>query len=109
MPNAKHLNGRERTALVFCVAFMMATLALAAVDQNSVLNTARSFIDPNYDDVPYTGTIVVPTRDMGQCRFTEFNNRTIEFTRSKLAECYLRGELYSPTARMNSLRDAFKH
>lgn len=104
----KELNGRERTALVFCVAFMLATLVLSTFDQRSILHNARSMIDPNYLDVTYTGTIVVPAQTSGQCRFTQFNNRTIEFKGTAIAECYGKSGMNSPNDRMNSLRDAFK-
>jgi hypothetical protein len=101
------LNGRERTALLFCVAFMLATLVLATFDQRSIIHHARTMIDPNYLDVTYTGTIVQPAQQSGQCRYTQFNNRTIEFKGTAIAECYGRSTV-SPTDRMNSLRDAFK-
>ena len=102
------LNRRERTALVFCLAFMIATLVLSTFDQRSVLHTARSMIDPNYLDVQYTGTIVQPAKTLGQCRFTRFNNRTIEFKPSEIGECYGRSGASSPSDRMNALRDAFR-
>jgi hypothetical protein len=105
---ANHLNSRERTALVFCVAFMVATLMLSTLDQRSVLHSARSMIDPNYLDVQYTGTIVVPAQMSGQCRYTQFNNRTIELKGSEIGECYNKSGAISPNDRMNSLRDAFK-
>ena len=50
------LSHRERNALVFCVAFIAATLLLSLVDQNSFIHTARFIIDPNYLQVQYTGT-----------------------------------------------------
>lgn len=107
MQVAKRLNNRERTALVFCTAFLLATMLLASVDQRSVIHSARMIIDPNYDQVRYTGTIVVPAKPSGQCRFTEFDNKTIEFRRTEIAECLARRGVYSPFDRMNSLRDAF--
>ena len=108
MSIAKQLTGRERTALVFCVAFMMATLVLSTFDQRSIVHTVRSSIDPNYQDVRYTGTIVQPARASGQCRFTQFDNRTIEFMGSGIGDCFNNRNPYSPNERLNSLRDAFK-
>jgi len=102
-----HLTGRERTALLFCVAFMVATLVLSTFDQRVIMHQARSIVDPNYLDVTYTGTIVVPTPQSGQCRYTQFNNRTIELKGSALAECYRSSPLNQPGERMNSLRNAF--
>jgi hypothetical protein len=102
------LNGRERVALVFCLAFMLATLVLSSFDQRTVVHTARTMIDPNYLDVQYTGTIVQPAKTVGQCRFTQFNNRTIEFRPSEFGECYRTLGAMTPHDRMNSLRDAFK-
>lgn len=102
------LNGRERTALLFCVAFMVATLVLSTFDQRLIVHHARSIVDPNYLDVTYTGTIVVPVQQSGQCRFTQFNNRTIELKGSEVTECYNRSPMNAPGERMNSLRNAFK-
>jgi hypothetical protein len=102
------LNGRERAALLFCVAFMVATLVLSTFDQRLIVHQARSLVDPNYLDVTYTGTIVVPVQQSGQCRYTQFNNRTIELKGSEIAECYNSSPMNQPGARMNSLRDAFK-
>ena len=102
-----HLTGRERTALLFCVAFMIATLVLSTFDQRVIMHHARSIVDPNYLDVTYTGTIVIPVEQSGQCRYTQFNNRTIELKGSALAECYRSSPLNQPGERMNSLRNAF--
>ena len=101
------LTGRERVALLFCVAFMLATMVLSTFDQRTIVQQARSIIDPNYLEVTYTGTIIVPTQNSGQCRYTQFNNRTIELKGSEVTECYRRSALNQPGDRMNSLRDAF--
>ena len=101
------LNSRERTVLLFCVAFMLATLLLSTFDQRVIVHHARSIIDPNYLDVTYTGTIVVPVRQSGQCRYTQFNNRTIELKGTEIAECYNPSPMNQPGERMNSLRNAF--
>jgi len=104
----KTLTSRERTALVFCVAFMIATLVLSTLDQRSIVHTVRSSINPNYLDLRYTGTIVQPAKASGQCKYTQFNNRTIEFIGSEINDCLNNRNPYSPSERMNSLRDAFK-
>ena len=102
------LNSRERTALIFCLAFMAATLLLMFVDQNSFIHTVRSTLDPNYLQFRYTGTIVIPDQPHGKCRFVKYDNRTSEFRNTEVAECYDRPSSYSPHARINSLRETFK-
>jgi hypothetical protein len=105
---AAQLNSRERTALIFCLAFMAATMFLSFVDQNSVIHTIRSKMDPNYLQFRYTGTIVVPDQPNGMCRFVEYDNKTSEFRNTEVADCYGRSGTNSPYSRMNSLRDTFK-
>ena len=102
------LSSRERTALIFCLAFMAATLLLLFIDQNSFIHTLRSTIDPNYLQLRYTGTIITPDQSKGMCRFVQFDNKTSEFRNTEFAECYNRPSSYSPHSRMDSLRDTFK-
>jgi len=102
------LNSRERTALIFCLVFMAATLLLTFIDQNSFIHTVRSTIDPNYLQLRYTGTVIIPDQPNGQCRFIQYDNRTSEFRNTEVAECYNRPSVYSPHSRMDSLRDTFK-
>ncbi len=101
------LNNRERTALIFCLAFMAATLLLTIVDQNSFIHTVRSTLDPNYLQFRYTGTIITPDQSKGMCRYVQYDNKTSEFRNTEFAECYNRPK-YSPHARIDSLRDTFK-
>jgi hypothetical protein len=103
-----HLNSRERTALIFCLAFMAATLILAFVDQNSFIHSVRSTMDPNYQQYRYTGTIVTPGQTNGMCRFVQYDNKTSEFRNAEVAECNARLGVYSPHSRMDSLRDTFR-
>ena len=105
---SNELSGRERTALIFCLAFMGATLLLTFVDQNSFIHTVRSTIDPNYLQLRYTGTVITPDQSKGMCRFSQYDNRTSEFRNTEVAECYNRPSSYSPHSRMDSLRDTFK-
>jgi len=102
------LNSRERTALIFCLAFMGATLLLSFVDQDSFIHTVRSTMDPNYLQFRYTGTIVIPDQPNGMCRFVQYDNKTSEFRNTDVAECYARPGMNQPYSRMNSLRDTFK-
>ena len=99
---------RERNAFVLCVAFIGATLLLSLVDQNSIIHSARSIIDPNYLDVRYTGTIVTPSLSSGICRFVQYDNKTSEFRNTEFAECLRNSGRTSPYARMEALRDTFK-
>jgi hypothetical protein len=101
------LNNRERTALIICVAFIIATLALSMVDQTSLIHVTRTMIDPNYLKLRYTGTIVMPDQSPGQCRFVQFDNKTSEIRHAELAECFSKPGVNSPYDRMNSFRDAF--
>ena len=105
---SNELSGRERTALIFCLAFMAATLLLTFVDQNSFIHSVRSTIDPNYLQLRYTGTVIIPDQSKGMCRFSQYDNRTSEFRNTEVAECYNRPSSYSPHSRMDSLRDTFK-
>ena len=102
------LNGRERTALIFCIAFLAATLLLSFVDRNSIIHTVRSTLDPDYLQLRYTGTIVTPNQPNGMCRFVQYDNKTSEFRNAKVAECFGRSGIYSPHSRMDSLRETFK-
>ena len=101
------LNSRERTALIFCLAFMAAILLLSFLDQNSFIHTFRSTIDPN-QQLRYTGTIIYPEQANGKCRFVQYDNRTSEFRNTEVADCYARPGIYSPNSRIDSLRNAFK-
>ena len=103
-----HLNQRERTGLIFCVAFMVATLFLSFVDQNSFIHTARSIINPNYLQINYTGTIVTPQPDSSLCRFVEYDNKTSEFRNTEIDDCLRKSRGTAPFARMDSLRDTFR-
>ena len=102
------LNSRERTALIFCLAFLAATLLLSFVDRNSIIHSVRSTLDPNYLQVRYTGTIVTPNQSNGMCRYVQYDNRTSEFRNTEVAECFGKSGMYSPHSRMDSLRDTFK-
>jgi len=101
------LNNRERTTLIICAAFIAATLFLSFVDKMSLVHVTRMMIDPNYQQFRYTGTIVTPDQADGMCRFVQFDNRTIEFRRAEVADCFAKRGINSPYGRMNSLRDAF--
>ena len=101
------LNRRERTAIVVCIGFIAATLFLSLVDQFRVYRFARSIINPEYQRLRYTGTIIVP-QTMGQCRFTQFDNKTSELRGSEVGDCSNGTGPTSAGNRMNSLRDAFK-
>jgi hypothetical protein len=105
---AARLNSREQTALIFCLAFMGATLLLSFVDQNSFIHSVGSTMDPNYLQFRYTGTIVIPDQPNGMCRFVQYDNKTSEFRNTDVAECYAKPGVNSPYSRMNSLRDTFK-
>ena len=105
---AAQLNHRERGALVFCLAFIIATLLLSFVDRNSFIHTARSMLNPNYLQVNYTGTIVTPQPDSSMCRFVEYDNRTSEFRNTEVADCLRKSGGTAPFARMDALRDTFK-
>jgi len=102
------LTHRERTSLIFCLAFMAATLFLSFADQNSFIHTARMMIDPNYLQLRYTGTIVTPEPTFGMCRFVQYDNKTSEFRNTEISECFSKSGINSPYSRMNSLRDTFK-
>src|SRR5260221_11051365 len=95
------LNSRERTALIFCLAFMAATLLLTFVDQNSFIHTVRSTIDHNYLQLRYTGTVIIPDQSKGMCPFSQYNNRTKEFRKTEEAEYYTRPNSYSLNSRMD--------
>lgn len=101
------LTRRERIALIICVAFSVATLFLSFADQTSLIHISKLMIDPDYLRLRYTGTIITPDQAPGQCRFTQYDNKTSEFRHTELAECYGKPEVSSPYGRMNSLRDAF--
>ena len=101
------LSRRERTAIVVCLGLMVATLGLSLVDHIHVYRYARSMMDPENQRLRYTGTIVVP-HVLGQCRYTQFDNKTSELRGSEVSEC-LGGSLANPAGnRLDSLRDAFK-
>ena len=102
------LNSRERTALIFCLAFLAATLLLTFVDQHSFIHAVRSTMDPNYLQFRYNGTVVIPDQPNGMCRFIMYDNKTSEFRNTEVAECYNRPSMYSPHARIESLRETFK-
>lgn len=102
------LNRRERTALVVCLVFIAGTLLLTYIERFPAFHLARSMMDPEYQRLRYTGTIVTPEQAAGQCRFTEFDNKTSEFRRTEIGECYGKPGVNSPYDRINSLRDAFK-
>jgi hypothetical protein len=101
------LNRRERIATAVCVAFIAATLLLSILDRMSLFHVARSMMDPNYQQLLYTGTIVIPDKIPGQCRFTQYDNKTSEFRNTEIADCYSKSRINSPISRMDSLRDAF--
>jgi len=101
------LNRRERIALVICLTFIVATLLLSIADRTSIVHITRSMIDPNNQQLRYTGTIIIPDQAAGQCRFTQFDNKTSEFRHTELGECYGKSGVNSPYSRMESLRDAF--
>jgi hypothetical protein len=101
------LNRRERTAIIVCIGFIAATLLLSLVDQFRVYRYARSMMDPEYQRLRYTGTIVVPNMQ-GQCRYTQFDNKTSELRGSEVVDCIGGVGATSAGNRMNSLRDAFK-
>jgi hypothetical protein len=101
------LNRRERIAVVACLAFVTATLLLSVVEHFQLVHVARTMLDPNYQRMKYTGTIVLPGPERGQCRFTQFDNKTSELQKSEVAECYGRRP-NSPNDRINVLRDTFK-
>ncbi|HTS40602.1 MAG TPA: hypothetical protein VMH84_08700 [Xanthobacteraceae bacterium] len=100
------LSRRERTALVICLGFIAATFLVSYAEQTSIFYYGR-FRDPEFQKRQYTGTIVIPEQNLGQCRFTQFNNKTSEFTRSEVGDCYSRPDV-NQFDRMHSLRDAFK-
>ena len=101
------LNYRERMALIICMAFIIATLVLSIVDRTSLFHVTRMMIDPNYQQLRYTGTIVTREQAAGMCRFVQFDNRTSEIRHAEIAECYTDRGVNSPFSRMISLRDAF--
>ena len=102
------LNNRERTALVVCLAFITGTMLLTLAEQVPIYQIARSMMNPEYQRLRYTGTIVTPEQVAGQCRFTIFDNKTITLQRSEVGECYSRPGVNSPYERINSLREGFK-
>jgi hypothetical protein len=101
------LNHRELTALIICVAFMVATFVLSIVDRTSLVHATRMIVNPNYQQLRYTGTIVMPDQAAGMCRLVQFDNRTIELRHAEIAECFAKSGVNSPFGRMDSLRDAF--
>ena len=102
------LSSRERTALIFCLAFISATFVLSFYDDTSFIHAIRATMDPNYQQLRYTGTIVIPEQTYGMCRFVQYDNKTSEFRNTEVGECYGRSGVNSPYSRMNSLRDTFK-
>src|SRR4029077_14734996 len=104
----EQLNSGERTALIMCVAFIVATLLLAMVDRTTLIHTARMMMDPNYLQVRYTGTIVIPDQPSGMCRFVQYDNRTSGFGNTEIAECYAKRGINSPGNRIDALRDTFR-
>jgi len=102
------LNSRERAGLIFCLAFIAATLLLSLLDKSSMYHALRSTLDPNYLQFRYTGTIVTPDQVSGMCRFVQYDNKTSEFKNSELAECYSKPSVNTPHSRIDSLRDTFK-
>ena len=104
---ADQLNSRERTALIICLAFIVATMLLAVVDQTSLVHTARTMMDPNYLRLRYTGTIVIPDQPQGMCRFVQYDNKTSEFRDTEIAECLGKAGVNSPYNRFDALRDTF--
>ncbi len=101
------LNRRERIALIVCVAFIVATLVLSIADQMALIHITRTMINPNYQQLRYTGTIVTPDQAPGQCRFVQFDNKTSELRHAELGDCFGRPGVNSPYGRMESFRDAF--
>jgi hypothetical protein len=102
------LNNRERVALIVCATFIVATVVLTFIDRTSLIHATRLMIDPNYQQLRYTGTIVTPDHSPGMCRFVQYDNRTSEFRNTEIAECFGRSGGNSPFARLNSLRESFK-
>jgi hypothetical protein len=100
------LNRREQTALIFCLAFIAATIMLAYVDKNSLFHALRTKFETQHQQ--YTGTIVTPDEVDGRCRFVQYDNRTSEFRNREVANCNSKPGMNAPTDRMNALRDAFK-
>src|SRR5262245_59971091 len=102
------LSRRERTALIFCVAFILATVALSFFDKSSLLYSVRVPFDNTDPKLRYTGTIVVPDQPTGRCSFTQYDNKTSEFRGTEYGECFGKPDVNSPFFRMNALRDTFK-
>jgi|DewCreStandDraft_4_1066084.scaffolds.fasta_scaffold08861_4 hypothetical protein len=103
---AGKLSRREQTALIFCLAFLAATILLSLADRNSLLHRLRGTVDSQH--TRYTGTIVTPDEVDGRCRFTLYDNRTSEFLNREVANCSARPGMNAPNERINALRDAFK-
>lgn len=103
---AGKLSRGEQTALIFCLAFIVATILLSLVDRHSLFHALRSKLDPEH--TRYTGTIVTPDEVDGRCRFVQYDNRTSEFFNREVANCNARPGMNAPNERMNALRDAFK-
>ena len=104
---ADQLNSRERTALIVCLAFIVATMLLAIADQTSLVHVARTMVDPNYQRLRYTGTIVIPDQPAGMCRFVQYDNKTSEFRSTEIAECSAKPGVNTPFNRFDALRDTF--
>jgi hypothetical protein len=103
---AGKLSRREQTALIFCLAFIVATIMLSFADKNSLFHALRSTFESEHKR--YTGTIVTPDEVDGRCRFVQYDNRTSEFRNREVANCNSKPGMNAPNERMNALRDAFK-
>jgi hypothetical protein len=100
------LSQRDKTALIFCFAFIAATIVLAYLDKNSLFHAIGAKLD--LQRAQYTGTIVMPDEVDGRCRFVQYDNRTSEFGNREVADCFKKPGINAPNDRMNALRDAFK-
>jgi hypothetical protein len=97
-----NLSRRERIAIVVSLGFVAATILLSIVDQMLIFKTAAMPRER------YTGTIAMPTQNLGQCRRAQFDNKTGELGRPEMVECNGKTDVNLPTDRMNSMRDTFK-